>query len=257
MPNPGQGNTMIEPIRVVQLTDCHLSANPGLNYRGVNPHESLQALLPKAGQFKPDLILATGDLSEDSSPESYAALYQYLNPLSVPVLALPGNHDDALLLQKVFPGSPVDTVEVSQHGHWQIIRLNSCLQGEPHGRFDEATLVTLEQILKLSPQRPKLVALHHQPIEVGSHWIDKYPLIEAGGFLQLIDQYTSVRVVVWGHVHQVFERYRQGTLMLAAPSTVANSLAGTEKFSFDDQGPACRWLELGVDATVRHGIIRV
>ena len=57
--------------------------------------------------MNPDLLLATGDLSEDGSRTSYLALRNYLKPLGIPVLALPGNHDDPGLLAEVFPGSPV------------------------------------------------------------------------------------------------------------------------------------------------------
>ena len=46
-------------------------------------------------------------------------------------------------------------------------------------------------------------------------------------------------------------------LLLGSPSTVANSLPGTEKFALDLAGPACRWLELGLDGSVSTGLMRV
>jgi len=110
-------------IRIAQITDCHLPADPGQGYRGVDSHENLKALLQKVKSLKPDLILATGDLSEDGSQASYLALQRLFGVVGVPVLALPGNHDDPTVLAQFYPGSPVDTVQVTQHGSWQIIRL--------------------------------------------------------------------------------------------------------------------------------------
>ena len=240
---------------IVQVSDCHLPANPEQAYRGINPHQNLEALIPKVQALKPELLLATGDLSEDGSRASYRALQEIFKPLGVPVLALPGNHDDAYLLADAFPGSPVDSIEVSNHGPWQIIRLNSCLPGKPEGRLGEKVLGELEEFLANHEQSPCLIALHHQPITVNSPWIDKYRLMDADNFLQLIDRHPNIRATVWGHVHQVFEADRRGVSMLGSPSSAINGLPGTQKFTPDLLGPACRWLSLKTDGVLLSGIV--
>lgn len=243
-------------ILIAQITDCHLSADPQMKYRGIDAHQNLKALLYNIKRLKPDLLLASGDLSEDGSRASYEALKGYLDPLDIPVLALPGNHDDFELLSGVFPGSPIDRVAVSEHGPWQILRLNSSLPGRPEGRLQEETLVELENILTSQPRRPHLIALHHQPIPVGSPWIDKYCLFDAEAFLQIVDRYANVKAVVWGHVHQAFETDRNGTAMLGGPSSAINGRPGAQKFSADPGGPACRWLKLSCEATLLTGVLR-
>ncbi len=240
---------------IAQVTDCHLPADSQQNYRGINPYNNLRVLLQKVKELKPDLLLASGDLSEDGSRDSYVALQRLFKPLGISVLALPGNHDDAELLAETFPGSPVDGVEVSEHGPWQIIRLNSCIPGKPEGRLSEMALAELENLLMNHTQRPRLIAVHHQPITVGSPWIDQYRLFEPEAFLQLIDQHPDVKAVVWGHIHQVFEADRNGTTMLGGPSSAINAQPGMNRFTADSTGPACRWLELRADGTIRNGII--
>jgi len=224
-------------------------------YRGINPHQNLKILIRKVKALKPDLLLATGDLSEDGSPISYRALQKMLKPLGIPVLALPGNHDDPDLLATIFPGSPVDTIGVSEHDAWQIIRLNSCWPAKPEGRLTEKTLNELESFLANHKQSPCLVTLHHQPIIVGSPWIDKYRLMDSEHFLQLIDRHANVKAVVWGHIHQMFDDVRKGITMLGGPSSAINGMPGAEKFTPDRSGPACRWLELKTDGTLLSGII--
>ena len=245
---------MSERILIAQITDCHLPANPQQKYRGIKPHKNLKALLQKVKLLKPDLLLATGDLSEDGSLVSYKALQKFFKPFGIPVLALPGNHDDASLLAETFPGSPTDKISVSEHDPWQIIRLNSSLPGKPEGRLSEEMLTELEEHLDENTQRPCLIALHHQPIAIGSPWIDKYPLIEPQAFLQIIDQHPNVKAVIWGHVHQVFETNRNGTAMLGSPSSAINGLPGEQKFTPDPTGPAFRWLELKADGILLSGI---
>jgi Icc protein len=244
-----------DAILIAQVTDCHLSADPGRTYRVINPRRNLETLLEKVKGISPDLLLLTGDLSEDGSRESYRFLKASFKPLEIPVLALPGNHDDAGLLDENFPGSPVDTISVSEHGAWQVIRLNSLQPGKPEGRLSDRTLAELEDFLGNSENRPQLIALHHQPIAIGSPWIDKYPLLQPQLLLQMIDRYANVKAVAWGHVHQAFATERNGTVMLGGPSSAINSLPGAQKFTTDQTGPACRWLALRADQKVASGIV--
>jgi Icc protein len=242
---------------IVQISDCHLPADPGQKYRDINPHKNLKKLIRKAKAMKPDLLLATGDLSEDGSPESYRVLRKYMNLRDTPVLALPGNHDDPEVLARFFPGSPVDTISVSEHGAWQIIRLNSCVPGRHEGQLGDRTLEDLESLLDSREQLMRMIAVHHPPISVDSPWIDKYPLLDPGPFVQLLDCHPDVKVVVWGHIHHAFETQRNGTTMLGGPSSAINSLTGVQKFTTDPAGPACRWLKLGADGNVQTGIVRL
>ena len=248
---------MSDVIRIAQVTDCHLPADPKQAYRGIDPYKNLKTLLQKVKSLKPDLMLATGDLSEDGSLASYLALRKLFSRIGAPVLALPGNHDDAALLAQVFPGSPVDAVSVTDHGGWQIIRLNSCLPGKPYGRISEVSVAGLKNVLQRDAGRPRLLAIHHQPLVSGSPWIDKYRLFEPDALLQIVDHYTDIKAVVWGHIHQVFEALRNGTVMLGSPSSAINGLPGAEKFTPDRCGPACRWLELKMDGAVRTEIVLV
>lgn len=241
-------------LRIAQITDCHVSADPATTYRGQNPVARLQEVLDHVMSRKPDLLLATGDLSEDGSVASYEVLQRMFTQTGVPALALPGNHDDPALMARYFPGSPVNEIQVTDHGAWQIICINSCIPGHPNGRVDDQVLAALEETLLAETGRPRLLALHHHPLVTGSDWIDKYRLMDAGPFLSLVERYQDVKAVVWGHIHQAFEVHINATLMLGSPSSVANSLPGTEAFTPDKNGPAYRWLELDPGGFLKTGI---
>jgi len=244
------------PIRVAQVTDCHLPADPKGRYRGIDPRLNLEALVEKINANQPDLLLLTGDLSEDGSRDSYQALQSIFQSLETPVLALPGNHDDAGLLEQTFPGSPVDTICVSEHGAWQIVRLNSCIAGAPEGQVSDRAIADLEDHLSNHAGHAQLIALHHQPIAVGNPWIDRYPLLNPQPLLQLIDGFSCVKAVVWGHIHQAFAAERDGTAMLGGPSSAINTVPGVQTFTPDQAGPAFRWLELNGDGTLSTAIVR-
>ena len=248
---------MSTDIRIAQVSDCHLPADTSRHYRNINPYKNLKSVMQKVITLKPDLLLATGDLSEDGSRASYQTLQRIFQSLPVPVLALPGNHDDHGLLADAFPGSPVDTISVSDHGSWRIIRLNSCLAGKPEGFLSERTLKELEGFLAHHEHDPCLVTLHHQPIIIGSEWIDKYRLFEPDNFMRLIDRYTNVKAVVGGQIQQVFEADRNGVAMLCGPSSAINGQRDTPTFTKDGAGPAFRWLDYKTEGSLRSSIVRV
>src|SRR5690625_7474200 len=67
-------------------------------------------------------------------------------------------------------------------GNWQLVLLNSSVPGEIYGELEESELAFLERVLKAGSERHTMIALHHQPIPVGSEWIDEYLLRNARDF---------------------------------------------------------------------------
>ncbi len=202
----------------------------------------------------PDLVLLTGDVSEDASAASYARVAVRLGTLGAPVLALPGNHDDPQMMKQHFPLGPWDGPGLFELGRWLVVALDSTSPGKISGVFSQQNLERFDACMRRSRAEHALVALHHQPVPVKAPWIDRYALEEPERFLNYVDREKRVRCVAWGHVHQAFSSDRKGVSFLGAPSSAANSLPETQKFTLDMTGPSFRWLELGDDGSVRTGV---
>jgi len=243
-------------LRIVQVSDCHLPFDPGTPYRGQSADRNFAALLPAIRHWQPDLILVTGDVSEDGSAAAYGRVSARLSTAGAPVLALPGNHDDPAAMRSYFPVGAWDGMCVHRARNWQLVLLDSTIPGDVPGRLGPDLLDRLDRCLAKGGEAHALLALHHQPVPVGSPWIDRYPLLEPEAFLELVDRQPRVRGVIWGHVHQDFETRRKDVLLLGSPSTVANSLPGKSEFTLDLFGPSCRWLVLATDGTIETGLLR-
>jgi len=244
------------PLRVIQVSDCHVSRDPRTTYRGLSADRNLVSLLPAMRHWQPDLVLLTGDVSEDASAAAYGRVSAHLSTVGAPVLALPGNHDDPAVMRRYFPVGPWEGPRLERARNWQLLLLDSTAAGQVSGRLSAETLQRVEGFLANATSSHALIALHHQPVPMNAEWIDRYALEQPGELLDLLDRHGLVRCVVWGHVHQDFEARRNGALLLGSPSTVANSLPGADTFTLDLSGPACRWLELGLDGSVATGIMR-
>jgi Icc protein len=242
-------------LRIIQISDCHVSADPNDLYRGQSAERNLQKIIQKVRQWDPDLLLLTGDVSEDGSVESYERTSAVLAMAEVPLLALPGNHDDTGVMSRFFHQGPWDGPFVVDTGNWRLVLLDSTEAELISGRFSDHYLEEIGACLHGGTPMHTLVALHHQPVPVGAPWIDRYMLENPAHFFGVIDRSRRIRCITWGHVHHNFQLMRKGAAMLGTPSTVANSIPGTQRFTLDPAGPACRWLELSAAGEVDTGLL--
>lgn len=249
-----------EAVRVVQLTDTHLCSSRGGKLLGMDTDHSLQAVIDLLKKEQPnvDLLLGTGDLSDGGAPDAYYRLQDYFNQITGANYWLPGNHDSRPAMEAVAAGSACLCGEV-RLPRWQILLLDSQVPGEVGGELGEVELVSLDHSLQAAQQEGlyTLVCLHHQPVKIGSHWLDEQMVEDADEFFAILDRYPGVKGVLWGHVHQEIDTERNGVRLLASPSTCVQFAAGSENFKADDKPPGYRWLELRPDGHIETGVSRV
>jgi Icc protein len=245
-----------KPLKILQVSDCHVSADPEAAYRTLNADRNVRTLLPAMRAWSPDLVLLTGDVSEDASPAACARVAEMLGAVGAPVLALPGNHDDPQVMQNHFPQGPWNGPFVQEVGPWLLVLMDSTVRGRVSGCLRQHDLDRLDVHLDASSADFVLVALHHQPVAVNAPWIDRLALENPDGFFRHVDREPRIRCITWGHIHHDFRSKRNGVELLGAPSAAANSLPETDRFTLDPAGPACRWLELYADGRVGTGLLR-
>ncbi|MBK1703959.1 3',5'-cyclic-AMP phosphodiesterase [Halochromatium glycolicum] len=245
--------------RVLQFTDLHLYADPDQTLFGVPTRSTFEAVLAQSQvrHWPPDVILFTGDLVHDERLEGYRYLRQVIDRCGIPCFCIPGNHDHKGLLAKAVDALAAEPFRAERIGSWDLLLLDSTIDGSDAGRLQPGTLEAVEQHLASNQGRPTLISLHHQPVPVGSRWIDTMKVEDGAALLGLTARYPQLRLILWGHVHQSFDRRQGSTRLLATPSTCAQFAPGHEEFTLDDEPPGYRWLELHADGRLNTGIERV
>jgi Icc protein len=115
----------------------------------------------------------------------------------------------------------------------------------------------LERRLQKAPDMHTLVCLHHQPVPMGSRWLDTMALDNPEAFFAIIDRHPQVRAIVWGHVHQELASRRDDVLLLSTPSTCIQFLPRSDDFAVDMAAPGFRWLDLHPDGSIETGVERI
>lgn len=251
--------TQASPLCVAQVTDIHLFANPSQELLGLPTAQSFQVVLEQLQQLspEPDLLLLTGDLSQDGKPESYQYLQDHLKPLGIPTYWLPGNHDNPAVMEQVLNQTPISSQKSFSAGGWQFLLLNSSVSGCVHGQLSLESLEWLELQLQQTRERPTLVSLHHPPLLVNSDWLDRSTLKNSQELLTVIDRHPQVRLVVCGHIHQELERSRHDVHYLGCPSTCFQFMPQTDKFCLDKTDPGFRLIYLYPDGSFQTQVERV
>lgn len=233
------------PLTVAQITDTHLFADPSQTLMGCQTARSLQRVLQQLATEnpKPDLLLLTGDLSQDETIASYEQLRTQVAALNLPVYWLPGNHDHLTLMEQTLSTFPFSAQKTIQTGGWHFILLNSAVAGQVAGELSQDTLAWLEHQLERI-DRPTLVALHHPPLQIGSEWMDKIGLQNATELQAILDRYPQVKLVLFGHIHQEFVQTLKSITYLGAPSTGIQFEPLQAQLAIGSQNPGFRILTL-------------
>lgn len=245
-------------VRLVQLTDTHLFADPAGTLLGVDTLASLDAViaLVRREALPADGVVATGDLVHDGSVAGYARLRERLSQLGCPCHLLPGNHDDAGRLAAAADALPVRCCREVRLADWTVVCLDSSVPGQDGGCLGASELGALDAALGRGG-RHALVCLHHPPVPIGSAWLDGMALADADELFAVIGRHPAVRGVVFGHVHQAFAGWRDGVRLLGAPSTCVQFATVRPRFGTDSRPPGYRWLGLCPDGTLATGVRRL
>jgi 3',5'-cyclic-AMP phosphodiesterase len=198
---------------VLQLSDTHLGATLGEPVFGHDADARLATVLDawKATGERADLVLLTGDLSDDGSTAGCERLAAAVAALGAPVLAIPGNHDKPAVVAAVWTGPRAVRLD-----GWMIAGLDTTIPGEVHGSIDVpaamAWLDTLDQV-------PTVLALHHPPVSRST--ADEFRLERAAELLSALAERPHIRVLVAGHLHDAVDlQAPSGLPVLGCPSTL-------------------------------------
>lgn len=250
--------TSAAAVQVVQLTDSHIFAAPDKRLLGLDTLASLHAVIDQIlEEVTPiDLVLATGDITQDGEEPAYQRFIDAMTRLPAPCHWIPGNHDDAARMAELGAAHELNRAWVDI-GAWRIVMLDSSVPGSVAGHLDEEQLARLDEALATAGERYLMVCLHHHPVAIGSAWMEPLGLDNSDQLFARLDADPRVRVVLWGHIHQTLDQQRGHIRLLASPSTCVQFAVGSADFATGAQPPGYRWLQLHGDGRVETAISRL
>jgi 3',5'-cyclic AMP phosphodiesterase CpdA len=196
--------------RLVHLTDLHFGAeDPAI----------VTALVADIRAAPPDLVVISGDLTQNALMREYAAARAFIDSLGVQCLVVPGNHDltpywlwerflapyarwHATIAAEIEPNWRDDTVAVLGVNSTRPAGLH---YNWAHGRITRRRLARLVARLDAVPAGLlKIVVTHHPLLRPhGERWV---PVV--GGAARALAAFAAhgVGLVLAGHLHRFYGR---------------------------------------------------
>jgi len=234
----------------VQISDTHLFADAGAKLWDVAPDQALDEAVDALTKLdpKPIFLLITGDCSADGSEASYQRLATKLARLGTQAYYLPGNHDDPARMAKLLASRTIGpgdkfTQDFEAAG-WRFILLDSSVPGQDWGALGKDQVEWLRSALATKSSTPTMVIVHHNPVPVGSSWLDTMTIADADELLKALDAAPQVRAVLYGHVHQEVDTVRGQTKYLSVPSTFYQFKPRAATFGPDEKPAGARIVHL-------------
>src|SRR6478609_8161672 len=209
---------------IAQMTDIHIGFAPGEEPEELN-HSRFRATLERLLEAPntPDLLVLTGDITENGDIESFDKTAALLAQCPFPVWPMVGNHDSRAGLLHAFPqvrqaeGGFLHYV-VEQDG-LRIVLLDTLEPGRHGGAFCAARQAWLTARLDEAPDTPTLIFMHHPPVVSGIDWMDPDP--DEGWvrrFGAAVAGRRTVLAIHCGHLHRPLAASFHGIPLHVTPS---------------------------------------
>lgn len=245
-------------VNILQITDTHIHDLDVTDFYDIQPGATLDQVIRHAVNNSPniDLVVVTGDLTHDGGKAAALRLKQALQAFNCPIFIIPGNHDDERIIRHYLLDDQIQMVQQYQLEHWQLLFVDSHIQGQVHGEVTEQSMHDVRQYLDQC-SKPALLFTHHPPVSINCPWLDRISMSNGEWLLQQLAEYSQLRAIVFGHIHQGFYQQWEHFLLLGCPSTCVQFKPSSRTFATDSLAPGYRLFSLNPEGDFNSQILRI
>lgn len=248
---------------IAHFSDTHVAPEGKLALHDVDTSTALSHCIQHINNLlpQPDVVLITGDLASEGSPEEYAVLRSNLALLDQPYFFVPGNHDNRTNLRAAFSDIrflskceefiqyTVDEFPV------RLIALDTVSPGDHFGLLCERRLEWLDKTLAAQTKKPTLLFMHHPPFSSGSTHMDTMKLMNSQQLASVLHPYNHITMILCGHLHRPVQTIWSNIHTLAAGSVAKQfslELGSDETPNLDQEASSIYLHLLTSDGFVTH-----
>ncbi len=201
-------------MNILHMSDIHFCqsyAQFETGYKGMiskmtNPLEHLAISLAHVkDRVSLDLVIVSGDLTEDGTVEDYRYLKDWLTKElgEIPLVVTLGNHDIKANFRVGWldeEGSDAPYNELSSFADFHVLSVDSSVYGMADGQLTQPQFDWLETQLETLKDKPIILVTHHHLLE---HQSSTPCLPESVQLLKLIERYPVVALLN-GHTHHAY-----------------------------------------------------
>lgn len=183
--------------------------------------DMLEQAIDEVNSLAPDIIVITGDITENGILQEYEKVRSYINMLRCKnIIMLSGNHDyrntGYLLFKRFFTSK-----QVYEDDQCIIATLSTARPDRDEGEVGyRQNLWLLNTLTASNDRRVKIIAMHHHLIPIPDTGSDRIIVLDAGDVLQTALE-AGVNLVLCGHKHRPWI-WQLGSLTIAYAGTTSS-----------------------------------
>ena len=192
-------------MKIIHITDVHLVPQ-GQTMHGINPHRRLQLAIDSINDehADADMVVFTGDLTDDGDPATYALFHSEAKRLTMPYHVILGNHDNRDNFVNCFPDYPIDDngfVQYTVNNNAGTFIMCDSLSDGDHGAYCEQRCAWLSQQLQQATG-DVYIFMHHPLMDCGFDPIDNIKQRNAEDIYDILKPHKhKIRYMFFGHTH--------------------------------------------------------
>ena len=181
-------------MQIVQLSDLHVGSQ--------FLEEKFSQVVKEINELKPDVVIVTGDLTNEGLMKEYEKAKSLLSQLNVKkIISISGNHDyrntGYLLFKKYFPFESINEL----NDDIVLVTVGTARPDRNEGEVGYRQNLWLERTMKKFHNKVKIVAMHHHLVAIPDTGSDQLTVVDAGDVLRTILD-SHVDLVLCGHKHR-------------------------------------------------------
>lgn len=207
---------------IAHLSDPHLDGSAQRLRR-------FRAVLKQATDLPElDAVVISGDLADHGAANEYEQFFHTF-PHNFPILTVAGNHDltgpllDALS-DRGLPATLNSTLDIPGV---RLIGLDSHVDQHDEGTLAPTDLEYAREQLA-GTDGPAIITLHHPPVPVGHHVMDRLGLSNADDLAEIVRAHDQIIGIFTGHVHSALATTWAGVPLIGAPGIVSTMRLGSK-----------------------------
>ena len=164
--------------------------------------EKFDMLAAEIDELKPDVVVVTGDLTNEGLVKEYERCKELLARLDAKkIIAVSGNHDyrntGYLLFKKFFPFDTINEL----NSDTVLVTIGTARPDRNGGEVGYRQNLWLERTMQKYKDKIKILAMHHHLVAIPDTGSDQMTVVDAGDVLRTILD-SNVDLVLCGHKHR-------------------------------------------------------
>ena len=210
-------------MRIAHISDLHITGENFVKEWGEN-------LIKILNEIEPDIVVITGDLTDDGYIHEYEVVKDYLDRINAKKLVVPGNHDARNKGYEIFEEIFGTRYPFYENDVVAILGIDSSEPDIDDGHIGRENYPIIKE--KLSKNKIKIMALHHHLIPIPGTGRERNIPIDAGDVLQLCME-LKIDFVLSGHKHLPWKWKLEDTYFITAGTACSRRLKGKSYPSFN------------------------